>query len=119
MLTQLKRQASAHSEHLAEELATQAKTLDQQHRTELETKLDEQHRVYYRELEKKVKSISAIQAKVCLYRCFLYYHVSFARVLQPYYCVMSLKLIKDRREIIWESGNFHWRILSYMVHIDC
>ena len=47
MLSQLKRQASAHSEHLAEELATQAKTLDHQRQTELETKLEEQHKIYY------------------------------------------------------------------------
>ena len=69
MLSQLKRQASAHTEHLAEKLAGQAKNLDQQHRTELEVKLHEQQRVYYRELEKKVKSISAIQGKVrkCFY----------------------------------------------------
>ena len=61
----MKRQASAHSEHLAEELATQAKNLDHQHQTDLETKLDEQHKIYYRELEKKVRFISAIQAKSC------------------------------------------------------
>ena len=95
MLSQLKRQASAHSEHLAEELATQAKTLDQQHRTELETKLDEQHRIYYRELEKKVKSISAIQAKVCLIGVFYItmFHllglISKLLFLQPYYCVLK------------------------------
>ena len=54
----------AHNEHLAEELAGQAKALDEKHQTETQAKLDEQKGIYYRELEKKVKSISAIQAKV-------------------------------------------------------
>jgi len=64
ILSQLKRQAMAHNEHLAEELAGQAKTLDEKHQTEEQAKLDEQKEIYYRELEKKVKSISAIQAKI-------------------------------------------------------
>ncbi|XP_066931004.1 MICOS complex subunit MIC60-like [Clytia hemisphaerica] len=64
ILSQLKRQAMAHNEHLAEELAGQAKTLDEKHQTEQQAKLDEQKEIYYRELEKKVKSISAIQAKI-------------------------------------------------------
>jgi len=64
MLCQLKRQASAHNEHLVEELTEQAKVLNNQHLKDLETKLDEQHKIYYRELEKKVKVISGIQAKI-------------------------------------------------------
>lgn len=64
MLAQLKRQASAHNEHLAEELAHQARTLNDKHQIDTESKLDEQHKLYYIELEKKVQSIGAIQSKI-------------------------------------------------------
>jgi len=64
VLSQLKRQASAHSEHLAEQLASQATTLNSKHQGDLQARLDEQKNLYYQELEKKVKSISAVQAKV-------------------------------------------------------
>lgn len=64
MLSQLKRQASAHNEHIAEELEIQSSRLAAKYQTELDDKLQEQQKNYEMELQKNVACINGIKTKV-------------------------------------------------------
>lgn len=64
ILSQLKRQASAHNEHLMDELSTQASNLISKHQNELNKKVTELREANQLQLEKNLACIHGIQNKI-------------------------------------------------------
>ena len=64
ILAQLKRQASAHNEHLRDELTAQASLLNSKHKEEISTKVDELRVNNQLQLERNLACIQGIQSKV-------------------------------------------------------
>ena len=64
MHVQLKRQASAHSEHLLDQLSAQESNLNNKHHEELVKKLNEQQNGFQMRLEKNLMYLNGIHSKV-------------------------------------------------------
>lgn len=64
ILAQLKRQASAHNEHLMDELNAQASLLNSKHKEEISAKVDEVRVNNQLQFEKNLARIQGIQSKV-------------------------------------------------------
>ena len=64
MRTQLKRQAGAHREHLAEVLQLQEKELGEKHAETMDTALKKQQAVHDDEVEEKVVFVDGMEEKV-------------------------------------------------------